>query len=392
MAPVSRPPLLFSPLELRGLTLKNRVVISPMCQYSAREGLANDWHFAHLARFAMGGAALVFTEATAVERNGRITYGDLGIWTDAHVDPLKRIVSFIKAQGGIAAVQLAHAGRKASMQRPWHGNGPLGDADRARGESEWRIVAPSAIPLDQGWLVPEALTLAEIASIQSAWRDATRRARAAGFDVVEIHGAHGYLIHSFLSPISNRRTDAYGGERAGRMRFALEVADIVRAEWPEDRPVFVRVSSADGVDGGWAIEDSVALARELKLRGIDVIDCSSGGIAGSATAAGVKRSPGFQVPYAARIRSEANIATMAVGLILHPAQAEAVLESGEADLIAIGRQALFDPNWALHAQLALGLDSEFAAWPVQSGWWLERRQRQLGPEDARAALRAPEVA
>jgi len=379
-------PLLFTPISLRGLTLRNRIVISPMCQYSAVDGMANDFHFAHLARFALGGAALIFTEAAAVEQAGRITHGDLGIWTDEHVAPLKRITEFLKAQGAIPAIQLAHAGRKASMQRPWHGNGPLDDTDRARGEDVWQIMGPSAVPLDEGWLVPHELTLGEIGRIKDSWRKAVRRARDAGFDVVEVHGAHGYLIHSFLSPISNKRADAYGGSLANRMRLALEVAETVRADWPQDRPVFFRVSSTDGIDGGWTLDETVALAKELNARGIDVIDCSSGGIAGSATAARIKRSPGFQVPFAERIRREANIKTMAVGLILEAEQAEAVLQNGQADLIAIGRQALYDPSWPLHAEIALGLQNEFASWPVQYGWWLDKRQKAMAPRpDAQTA-------
>jgi 2,4-dienoyl-CoA reductase-like NADH-dependent reductase (Old Yellow Enzyme family) len=349
--------------------------------------MADDWHFAHLARFGIGGAGLVFTEAAAVERNGRITYGDLGIWSDAHVPPLARIAAFLKSQGAVPAMQLAHAGRKASMQRPWHGNGPMDDNDRARGEQAWPVVAPSAIPVDKGWLVPHELTLDEIDRLKAHWRGATARAREAGFEVVEVHGAHGYLIHEFLSPLSNKRTDAYGGDLQGRMRLALEIAGIVRENWPADRPVFFRVSSSDGVEGGWTLDDSVALARRLKALGIDVIDCSSGGIAGSATAAKIKRTLGFQVPYAQRIRQDAGIQTMAVGLILEAHQAEAILQAGQADLIAIGRQALFNPNWALHAELALGVENEFASWPVQAGWWLVRRQRSLTPEDATAAVK-----
>jgi 2,4-dienoyl-CoA reductase-like NADH-dependent reductase (Old Yellow Enzyme family) len=268
-------PLLFSPLLLRGVTLRNRVVIAPMCQYSAVDGMASDWHFAHLAKLALGGAGLVFTEATAVEEAGRITHGDLGIWTDAHVEPLKRITAFVKAQGAVPAMQLAHAGRKASMQRSWHGNGPLDDTDRVRGEDVWRIVGPSAVVLDEGWLVPHELTLAEIGRLKDSWRKAVRRAREAGMEVVEVHGAHGYLIHSFLSPISNKRTDAYGGSLANRMRLGLEIAEIVRGGWPEQRPVFFRVSSTDGIEGGWTLNDTVAPAKELKARGIDVVDCSS---------------------------------------------------------------------------------------------------------------------
>jgi 2,4-dienoyl-CoA reductase-like NADH-dependent reductase (Old Yellow Enzyme family) len=376
---------LFSPLALRKLALKNRIVISPMCQYSAQEGVANDYHFAHLARFALGGAGLIFTEAAAVERNGRITHGDLGIWNDEQIAPLARITAFMKTQGAVPAIQLAHAGRKASMQRPWHGNGPMNDSDRARGEDVWPIVAPSALPTAPGWLVPHELTLDEIAQLKQSWEAATRRALAAGFEVAEVHGAHGYLLHSFLSPISNQRTDRYGGSLEGRRRLPLEIAQLVRAIWPADKPVFYRISSVDGAEGGSTIEDSVGFARELKQLGIDVIDCSSGGIGGSATAAGVKRTLGFQVPFSERIRREAQVATMTVGLIIEPHQAEQILQAGQADLIAIGRQALFNPNWPLHAEIALGVDNEFASWPVQSGWWLDKRQRSLGDQDARRA-------
>lgn len=378
-------PALFSPLALRKLTLKNRVVISPMCQYSAREGVASDYHFAHLARFALGGAGLIFTEAAAVERNGRITHGDLGIWNDEQIAPLARITAFMKTQGAVPAIQLAHAGRKASMQRPWHGNGPMNDSDRARGEEVWPIVAPSALPTAPGWLVPHELTLDEIARLKQSWEAATRRALAAGFEVAEVHGAHGYLLHSFLSPISNKRTDRYGGSLEGRRRLPLEIAQLVRSLWPADKPVFYRISSVDGAEGGGTIEDSVGFARELKQIGIDVIDCSSGGIGGSATAAGVKRTLGFQVPFSERIRRDAQVATMTVGLIIEPHQAEQILQAGQADLIAIGRQALFNPNWPLHAESALGVENEFASWPLQTGWWLDKRQRSLNDEDARRA-------
>ena len=371
-------PLLLSPTTLRRVTLRNRIVISPLCQYSAGDGMANDWHFAHLARFALGGAGAVFVEATAVHRDGRITHGDMGLWSDAHVAPLRRIADFLRAQGAVPAIQLGHAGRKASMQRPWHGNGPLDSSDRARGEEVWRIVAPSALAMDEGWLTPVELAHAEMAELREHFRRAALRAAAAGFDIVEVHGAHGYLLHSFLSPLSNRRNDAYGGDRAGRMRFPLEIAETVRAAWPQDKPVFFRVSSVDGIDGGWTLDDTVALARELKARDVDVVDCSSGGIAGSATAARIPRHPGFQVPFAERVRREAGIKTMAVGLILEPQQAEDVLQAGHADLIAIGRQALYEPNWPLHAERALGGDAaDFERWPVQAGWWLERRERGL---------------
>jgi 2,4-dienoyl-CoA reductase-like NADH-dependent reductase (Old Yellow Enzyme family) len=329
---------------------------------------------------ATGGAWLIFTEAAAVEPEGRITYGDLGIWSDAHVIPLKRISDFIKANGAVPAIQLAHAGRKASMQRPWHGNGPISDADRARGEAAWEIVAPSPIPMDTGWLVPHELSVADIRKVQAHWREAALRSLAAGFDVLEMHSAHGYLSHEFLSPLSNKRTDGYGGDLPGRMRYTLELAEVLRAAWPQDRPLFVRISSVDGIEGGWSLDDTVALAKELAARGVDVVDCSSGGLLGSATAARIKRNPGFQVPFAERVKKEAGIRSMAVGLILDAWQAEQILQEGQADLIAIGRQSLYNPNWALHAQVALGAQGEYQSWPVQYGWWLDKRQHILTDE------------
>lgn len=368
-------PLLCTPIELKSIRPRNRTVISPMCQYSAIDGVVTDWHFAHLAKFATGGAGLVFVEATAVEERGRITHGDVGLYDDQQIAPLKRITDTLRAHGAVPAIQLAHAGRKASMQRPWHGNGPLNDDDFARGDTPWEIIGASPIPIDDGWLVPRELPAAEIPDLIAHWAAAAERARAAGFDALEIHGAHGYLIQSFLSPITNRRGDAYGGDLAGRMRLALEVTEAVRAVWPDELPLFFRVSSVDGIDGGWSLDDTVALARELKARGVDVIDCSSGGVAGSATVAPIRRQPGFQVAYAERVRREVEILTQAVGLITHPRQAEEILQNGQADLIAIGREALYDPSWPHHAAAALGADPEFDAWPAQYGWWLTRRLR-----------------
>jgi 2,4-dienoyl-CoA reductase-like NADH-dependent reductase (Old Yellow Enzyme family) len=377
---MSQSPLLFSPLQLRGLTLKNRVVISPMCQYSAKDGFPNDWHFVHLGKMATGGAGLVFTEAAAIEPNGRITHGDIGIWSDEHIPHYRRITDFIKSQNSVPAIQLAHAGRKASMQRPWHGNGPINDTDRARGEDVWRTVAPSAVAMDTGWLVPHELSVADIRGLQDRWRKAAERSLAAGFDVIEMHSAHGYLGHSFLSPLSNKRTDQYGGDLQGRMRYTLELAEVLRAAWPSDKPLFVRVSSVDGIEGGWTIEDTVVLAKELAARGVDVLDCSSGGLLGSATAARIKRGPGFQVPFAERVKKETPLKTMAVGLILDGPQAEQILRDGQCDLIAIGRQSLYNPNWALHAQGALGAQGEYESWPQQYGWWLDKRQHILNDE------------
>lgn len=373
--------MLFSPLTLRGVALPNRVVLAPMCQYSADDGMANDWHLVHLGRYAMGGFGCVMAEATAVEPEGRITHGDLGLWRDDQIGPLKRIADFVRAQDAVPAIQIAHAGRKASMQRPWRGNGPLGQEDLQRGDAPWRIVAPSAIAVDDGYIQPDELSEADIARLVRAFGDATARAHAAGFDLIEAHGAHGYLIASFLSPITNRRNDAYGGDLAGRMRFAVEVAQAMRYRLPSYKPLFFRVSSVDGADGGWSMDDTVALAKALKSVGVDVIDCSSGGLTGSGTIQNSKRGPGYQAPYARRARQEAEIATMAVGLILDGPQAEALLQDGYADLIAIGREALANPHWGHDAARALGYDKDFALWPEQSGWWLDKRAKAM----ARAA-------
>lgn len=371
------PPMLFMPLALRSLRLQNRIVISPMCQYSARDGHAQDWHFVHLAGFAVGRAGLIFTEATAVERRGRITHGDLGLWSDDHIAGLSRITDFIKQQGSVPAIQLAHAGRKASTQRPWHGNGPLSEPDRARNENPWSVVAHGSNPLDEGWPEPHALSVDELSLVKKAFCEAARRAIIAGFDVAEVHGAHGYLLHGFLSPLSNFRNDSYGGTLENRMRFPLEVAEAVRRVWPDDKPVFFRISAVDDLPGGWSVNDSIIFAIRLKSIGIDVVDCSSGGILGSATAAAkplTPRVPGFQLPFSEAVRREAGIKTMAVGLIVEPAQAEKALEIGSADLIAIGREALNNPRWPLHAAIELGCDPEFALWPEQYGWWLKRRK------------------
>jgi 2,4-dienoyl-CoA reductase-like NADH-dependent reductase (Old Yellow Enzyme family) len=375
-------PLLFTPVPLRSVTARNRVMIPPMCTYQADDGVANDGHLVHLGGFAQGGAGTIFVEATAVEPRGRITHGCLGLWSEAQAAALARVAAFLEAHGAVAGVQLAHAGRKACVQRPWLGDGtlglaPLGDGDAARGDRPWEIVGPTSEPALPGWLVPRAMERADIDQVVSAFAAAARRALAAGFHAVEIHGAHGYLIHSFLSPLSNTRRDAYGDGRSGRMRLALEVTEAVRAVWPAEKPLFFRVSAVDGLEGGWELEDSVELARALAARGVDVVDCSSGGLHGSAVAALVPRSLGYQVPYAARIRREAKVATAAVGLIVDGPQAEAILQAGDADLVAVGREALFDPYWAHHAARALGADPEFSAWPRLHGWYLARRERTL---------------
>ena len=352
-----------------------------MCTYSAVDGMVNDFHLVHLGKFAQGGFGLVFVEATAVHPDGRITHGDVGLWDDKQIDGLKRVASFIKSCGAAPGIQLAHAGRKASTQRPWRGNGPLTQTDRDLGDEAWRVVAPSSIAMDEGWLRPDELSAEEIAQLVANWRDAAVRAVAAGFATVEIHGAHGYLLHQFLSPVSNHRTDEYGGSAENRMRFPLQVAKAVRSVWPANLPLFFRVSATDGLDGGWTIDNSVQLARQLKLLGIDVVDCSSGGVTGPSTSARLPRGLGFQVPLARQVRQEAGIPTMAVGLILDGNQANAVLQDGAADLIAIGRQALVDPNWALSAAQQLAGDELYEDWPHQYGWWLIRRARTLARAD-----------
>lgn len=370
-------PLLFSPTTIRALTLKNRAVVPPMCQYSAVDGIANDWHLVHLGGFAKGGFGAIMTEAAAVKSEGRITHGDLGFWSDAHAEALRPIVAFVREFGAAMGVQLAHAGRKASMQRPWRGNGPLGADDFARGDTPWPIIGASPDPVDEGWLEPREMTLSDIADLVEAFAAAARRADAIGCDFVEIHGAHGYLLQTFLSPASNRRADAYGGDLSGRMRAALETAEAVRAAWPDGKPLFFRISSVDGFEGGWTIEDSVVLAKALKDIGVDVIDCSSGGNKGRTAGSAGRLVPlGFQLDYAAEVRAKAGVTTQAVGMMLDGPQAEAALQAGQADLIAIGREALFDPFWAHHQAYAMGVN-EYEDWPEQYGWWLERREASI---------------
>lgn len=370
--------LLFSPYTIKRTTLTNRVVIAPMCQYSAHEGMFSDWHFANYSKYALGRPGAVILEASAVQDVGRITHGDLGIWSGAHADAMRGIVAFIRRQGVVPGIQIGHAGRKASIQRPWHGNGALNETDAARGEKPWQVIGPSPLPAGKGWLVPREMTRADIARVTADFAAAAKRADDAGMEILELHAAHGYLLQQFLSPLSNMRTDNYGGSLENRMRFLLEVTAAVRPVWPDAKPLFVRISSVDGFEGGWSIEDSVILAKALKTAGVDVIDCSSGGnAAAAATASTSYRGPGFQVPYAAQIRREAEIATMAVGLILDGPQAEAILRNGQADLVAIAREAINDPFWPRHQAQVLGVDLDFGGWPEQYGWWLDRRARGL---------------
>ena len=345
---------LFSPFQLRSVVFPNRVGVSPMCEYSSEDGFANDWHLVHLGARAQGGAGLVMTEASAVTPEGRISINDLGIWKDAHIEKLAQIVRFIHSQGARAGIQLAHAGRKGSMTAPFGGERLLTPE-----EGRWEPVAPSAIPFSQSYATPKALDGAEIAGVVRAFADATRRANEAGFDVVEIHGAHGYLLHEFVSPLANERTDQYGGSFDNRIRLPLEVADAVRAAWPDHLPLFMRISATDWAEGGWTAEESVELAKRLREHGVDLVDVSSGGQVPNAK---IPIGPGFQVPFAERIRKEAGISTAAVGMITEPSQANEIVASGQADMVLLARQMLRDPYWPLHAAAAL---NESASWPVQ---------------------------
>ena len=371
-------PLLFQPFKVRGLTLKNRLVVPPMVHYRAGPGgTCGTFHTVHLGRYALGGFGLVFVEATAVEEVGLINENDLGIWSDAQVQSFKPLIAFMKGEGVGIGIQLAHGGRKASSQRAMDGMGPLTAQEIKAGARLWQPVGPTSEPVAPGWLTPRQLSADECRAMVRTWARAARNAVKAGFDTIEIHTAHGYLLASFLSPISNTRNDEYGGDRNGRMRLPLEIVEAVRREMPETMPLFVRVSAVDGAQGGWNLDDTVAYATELKARGVDVVDCSSGGISGSATAAQVPRGLGFQVPYAERVRNEAGVATMAVGIILEAKQAEAILANGQADLIAVGRQSQFNPNIAQHWAHDLGLNRRFEDWTPEFGWWLEKRIRTI---------------
>jgi 2,4-dienoyl-CoA reductase-like NADH-dependent reductase (Old Yellow Enzyme family) len=345
---------LFSDLKIRGLTLPNRVVVSPMCEYSSEDGFSNDWHFVHLASRAVGGAGLVLTEAAAVTPEGRITPQDLGIWKDEHIPGLARIVKFIESQGSVAGIQLAHAGRKASTLRPWSGNAKIAPEDGG-----WIPVAPSAVPFNDVYPMPAELTVDGIHGIVESFEAAARRSLEAGFRVAEIHAAHGYLIHEFLSPLSNQRTDEYGGPFENRVRFLLQLTEALRKIWPEHLPLFVRISATEWVDGGFGIDDSVLLASKLKELGVDLVDCSSGG---NAAHAKIPAGPGYQTPFAARIRRETGVMTGAVGMIVAPEQADQIIRNEDADLVFLARELLRDPYWPMRAAKELG---QTMGWPAQ---------------------------
>jgi 2,4-dienoyl-CoA reductase-like NADH-dependent reductase (Old Yellow Enzyme family) len=364
-------PLLFSPLQLRDVALKNRVVVAPMHQYSGVKGFPTDWHLMNAGRWAAGGAGLVFIESTKVERRGCGTIGDLGLWDDAMIPHFRRLTDFIHQYGSVAALQLGHSGRKARRFRPWEGGKPLQPSPEVDDWDDWELVAPSALPGGDGDPDPRALSRDEIPDLIDAWGKAAARADAAGFQVLEIHAAHGYLVHQFLSPMANRRNDEYGGSDMNRMRFAIEVTEAVRANWPDNKPLFMRLSVED--DAGWGPDESVALARLVKAKGVDVIDCSSGGMRGRPVDGTGPVGYGYQVPYAEKVRAEANIMSMAVGLIVHADQAEEILQNGQADLIALAREFLYNPNWTVDAAQKLGADPNFDLMPSPYSYWLAKR-------------------
>ena len=372
-------PLLFQPIKIRDVTLKNRVVVAPMHQYAAVKGYPTDWHLMNAGRFAAGGAGLVFIESTKVERRGCGTAGDMGLWDDSYTEHFRRLSDFIRSQNSVPAIQLGHSGRKARRFRPWEGGAPLTEEGAIKAGvddwDDWELVAPSAIGSSETEPIPRALSFGEIQKTIENWSEAARRANEAGFEVLEIHAAHGYLLHQFLSPKANLRTDEYGGSESKRMRLPLEIAEAVRANWPEDKPLFIRLSVED--DAGWGPDESVRFSKLVRAKGVDVIDCSSGGMRGSPVLSAGPVGYGYQVPYAEKIRKETDLMSMAVGLIVHAEQAEEILQSGRADLIAIAREFLHNPNWALDAALKLGVEDAFKVTPPAYDYWLEKRSSSV---------------
>ena len=376
MTEAGQQPLLFTPITIRGVTSKNRIVVSPMCQYNSDDGGPGDWQMMHIGRLAVGGAGIIFGEETGVEARGRKTYKCAGIWDDKHIPMFRKLTDFIKEQDAVPAIQLGHAGRKASCHTATEDWRPLEDKDAADGMPPWQGLAPSALDQLPRRFIPKAMDQDDIRTVLDAWREATRRSMDAGYDILEIHGAHGYLIHQFLSPVSNHRNDAYGGDRAGRMRFALEVAEVVRDAWPQDKPLFFRVSAVDGEGGIWGLEDTVALSKELKDRDIDLVDCSSGGISGDSEMPMVPRIEQFQAGFADRVRREAGIMTIAVGGITQAQQAEDILQSGRADLVALAREFLWNADWAAHAAKELGAVDPYGQMPHEYAYRLRQREKQ----------------
>ena len=374
---------LFSPIKIRGVTSSNRVVLSPLCMYSAKKGLPNDWHFSHLSTYARAGVGIIFTEATAVQEDGRITPYCCGLWNDKQAIEFQKIAKFIDKMGSIPAIQLAHAGRKASAKQPWKGGVPLDSNTEKIEEKPWKPIAPSEIALSEGWQTPRAMSILEINRLIQNYVNSAKRAVAAGFKIIEIHAAHGYLIHSFLSPISNKRDDEYGGSYEGRIKLLKNIIIAIRKEVPEELPIFCRISAIDGQKNGWTILDSIKLAKTLNNLGVDVIDCSSGGIIGRPRFAvndkgevlnkNTDRGLGFQVPLADEIKKSVDINTMAVGVIINAKQAEEIIIQKKADLIAMGREMMYNPFWLLHAAQELNVDPNFDMWPDQYRWAVSRR-------------------
>ena len=380
-------PLLFEPIQLRDVTLKNRVVVAPMHQYAGDRGSPTDGNLMNAGRFAAGGAGLVIVESTKVERRGCGTTGDLGLWDDAFIPQFERLTNFIRRHGAVPGLQLGHSGRKARRFRPWEGGAPLEPSPEIEDWDDWELVAPSALAATNDDPTPRALSTDEVRELVGRWGDAAGRADKAGFDVLEIHAAHGYMLHQFLSPLANRRDDVYGGSTENRMRIVLEVTEAVRANWPAEKPLFIRLSVED--DAGWGPDESVALARLIKPMGVDVIDCSSGGMMGRPVDGSGPVGYGYQVPFAERLRRDADIMSMAVGLIVHADQAEEILQKGQADLIALGRELLYNPNWPMDAAQKLGVDKDFASVPPVQSFWLAKRAasvEDLTPSTYRTGL------
>lgn len=378
-------PKLFEPFTLKSVTARNRIVVSPMCQYQSSEGSPTDWHIVHMGRYAIGGAGIVFYEETAVEDRGRKTHKCAGLYRDDQVAEFRRIAKFVKEFGGVPAMQLGHSGARASERGPLFNRDALSDANEAEGGAPWQSISSSAVTPIDGKPLPRAMTQADINEVIQAFADATVRTLQAGFEILEIHGAHGYLIQQFLSPVINRRNDPYGGDLKGRMRFALEVTEAVRAVWPDDKPLFFRVSSVDGKGGLWTLHDTVVLSKELKALGVDVIDCSSGGLTGNSSLRSVPRIPGHHVPYASRVKQETGMLTMAPGLITEPQQAEELLQRGDVDLIAMARELMYSSDWPAHAARALGVPNYLELFPPEFTHRLKLREEHVAmPENVRA--------
>ena len=371
---------LFKPLDIRGIRVPNRVVLSPMQMYMAKDdGCATDGHLVHLGKYATAKFGVVFTEVLCVEKRGRSTYSDCGIWSDKHIPKLKKISDFIRSEGAIPAAQIGHSGPKSSRQRPHEGLQPLSQLNGLAGEKPWTIVSCSNVPAAPGYDKPKSLSLPQVRSVIKKFGQAADRCNQAGFDILDVHAAHGYLIHSFLSPISNFRNDEYGGCKENRFKIAIDIATEIRKFWPIKKPLFFRLSCIDRVEGGIEIDDTLELSSLLKAAGVDLIDCSSGGIKGPnslfSLASQEPPKPGFQVPFSEKIKKECDLLTMAVGLILKPEQADQIIADDKADLVALGREALFNPNWVLHALRELSGNNNFEGWPSNIGWWLEVRER-----------------